>query len=601
MMRAQPRAWVFFAALVACGPSGRGGDDVDHIEIAPPDLMVTITNGAAVTQPYTATYVTKDGDRSDVTGSVVFTLANTAFGNWSGATLAITGNGAGPTRVVATQGSVQGDTGLTVFVQGIRVDPTAPPNAPDLFGAATETAGHEPTIAYPAEGILVPPNLGQFDVHWLPGSNNNLFEVSMSNMYVDLKLYKMTAAPAYTNYTPAEWGTLASPSQPLTLTVAGMNTAAPTVKGTSPAQHVDVTNEIVQGGLYYWTTTPPQGIFRYDMGTPGTPPSSFFPPNMAPGNPTNCVGCHTLSKDGSKIAMTIDSGDGRGAMFNVADRSIIVPFATNTQRWNFATFTPDATKFVTVQSGQMVLRDANTGAIIGTPIPNTSGTLATHPEISPDGAQLANVETTGGGTDYDVTGGSIVTRTFDPGSNTFGPTKVLVANASGMSNFYPSWSPDGQWLLFTRTSGVSYSTPDAEVWVVKSDGSAPPIQLMAADTTTASITNSWARWTPFQESFGPAHQTVFYITFSTERTFGVRPLTTGTYGLDKQIWMAPFFPDKATGGMDPSGPAFRMPFQDFATSNHIAQWTQAVIIGRKADGSLLSQYEAVTGQAPRKL
>jgi hypothetical protein len=194
-----------------------------------------------------------------------------------------------------------------------------------------------------------------------------------------------------------------------------------------------------------------------------------------------------------------------------------------------------------------------------------------------------------------------VTRTFDPGSNTFGPTKVLVANASGMSNFYPSWSPDGQWLLFTRTSGVSYSTPDAEVWVMKSDGSAPPIKLAAADTTTASITNSWARWTPFQESFGPDHQTVFYITFSSERVFGVRPLTTGTYGLDKQIWMAPFFPDKATGGMDPSGPAFRMPFQDFATSNHIAQWTQAVIIGRKADGSLLSQYEAVTGQAPRKL
>jgi hypothetical protein len=52
--------------------------------------------------------------------------------------------------------------------------------------------------------------------------------------------------------------------------------------------------------------------------------------------------------------------------------------------------------------------------------------------------------------------------------------------------------------------------------------------------------------------------------------------------------------------MDPSAPAIRMPFQDFATSNHIAQWTQAVIIGKKADGSLLSQYESLTGQPPRK-
>jgi len=77
----------------------------------------------------------------------------------------------------------------------------------------------------------------------------------------------------------------------------------------------------------------------------------------------------------------------------------------------------------------------------------------------------------------------------------------------------------------------------------------------------------------------------------------VRPLTQGTYGADKQIWMAPFFPDKANGGMDPSGPAFRMPFQDFATSNHIAQWTQAVVIGKKADGSWLTQDEAVNGPA----
>ena len=245
----------------------------------------------------------------------------------------------------------------------------------------------------------------------------------------------------------------------------------------------------------------------------------------------------------------------------------------------------------------MELRNSNGGAVIGAPLVNTAGTLATHPELSPDGNQLASVETTQGGTDYDVTTGSIVVRTFD-GTSTFGATTTLVHDASGASNFYPSWSPDGQWLLFTRTDGNSYSNPTAEVWVVKADGTLPPIQLAAADTTTASITNSWARWTPFQQSYGTTNETVFYITFSSERAFGVRPLTTGTYGPDKQIWMAPFFPDKALAGTDPSGAAFRMPFQDFTTSNHIAQWTQAVVIGKKADGSPLSQYEAVTGKPP---
>jgi hypothetical protein len=600
-MRAHTTVAIVASAILACGPS-RSDDQtpVAHIEVSPPDQSVTITNGAAVAMPYTATYVDTDGNRTDITSAVTFSLANPVFGNFIGPSLSVTGGGAGQTRVVATRGDMSGDTGLTVHVSNIRVDGTAPPNAPDLFGAAVETAGRAPTIAYPADGILVPPNLGQFDVHWQPGSNNNLFEIVMANEFVDLRIYYGATGPAYTAYTPTEWTTLASADETLSLTVAGLNTTAPAQKGTSTAEHVNVTNEIVQGGLYYWTTTPPQGIFRYDMGTPGTPPSSLFPPGMAPGSSggsSNCVGCHTLSKDGTKIALTIDSGDGRGTMIDVGTLGVLIPFATNAQRWNFATFNVDSTKLVTVAQGQMVLRDQS-GAMLGPTLPNTAGTLATHPELSPDGTVLANVETTQGGTDYDVTTGSIVLRSFADASNTFGAQHVLVPDAPGASNFYPSWSPDGQWILFTRTNGNSYSNPTAEVWVVKADGSAPPIRLANADTTTTS-TSSWARWTPFQQSFGPDHQTVMYITFSSERAFGVRPLTSGTYGLDKQIWMAPFFPDKANGGMDPSGPAFRMPFQDFATSNHIAQWTQAVVIGRKADGTPLTQTEAVQAAANR--
>jgi len=59
-------------------------------------------------------------------------------------------------------------------------------------------------------------------------------------------------------------------------------------------------------------------------------------------------------------------------------------------------------------------------------LPNSGSTLATHPELSPDGTTLANVETTQGGTDYDVTTGSIVLRSFDDASNTFGASHVLV-------------------------------------------------------------------------------------------------------------------------------------------------------------------------------
>ncbi len=568
-------------AVTACGPSkGRGDGDampaVPTISVTPADLTVAVIDGAAVTQAYAATLTATDGTQTDVTNMVSFATSDASFGNWTGPSLSVTGGGAGPTSVVATLldamgNATMGSTTLTVTVSGSRNDGTGVPADPgSLFGGATESPGSAPAIAYPADNILVPPNLGEFDVHWTDSTGNDLFEISLQNQYVDLKIYKAGTGPSFTTYTPTEWYSLASAHSPLTLTVSGLKQAAPATKGTATPQTVAVTNEVVNGGVYYWTTEPSQGVYRYDMSTPQTPPASYFP---AGANPTPCIGCHDLSRDGTKMALTLDSGNGRGTIFNVADSSVLVPYDTNPQYWTFATFNIDATKLVTVFEGQMVLRTTAGGAVI-TSLPNTSGFLATHPEMSPDGTQLANVETTNDFYDFQVSDGSIVTRSYDDASGTFGAIKMLVPNATGASNYYPSWSPDGQWIVFTRTTGNSYNDPSAEVWIIKSDGSMPPIQLALADLpgNPTMLTNSWARWAPFAQSSGSNSEPLFYLTFSTTRPFGVRP-TGGT-----QIWMAPFFPDRAAAGMDPSGPAFHMPFQLLTTSNHIAQWTEQVVV-----------------------
>lgn len=580
MMRAI--AFPLLTLFVACGEDPIDGlpdgpiPPEGLIVLDPRDIEVTIVDGAIVTQSYVATLVEPDGDQADVTEEAVFTLRDSNYGTWNAETLSVTGQGSGPTRVQATARGANGDTGLTVYVKQTLVDPGVDPGVPGQFEGATTDPSLAPLVVYPPDNILVPPNLGQFDVHWTT-STANVFEIRMSNQYVDIKRYTVGDLPGQSYWTvlqPSQWYPIASSRQQLSLEVSGLNTNDPTKRGNAAVQHVDVTNEGAQGGIYYWTTSSPQGIFRYDIATPEVPPAPYFPAGQEPGGQGNCMGCHALSRDGKRIALTIDSGEGRGTVMNVADRSVLVPFDTNAQRWNFATFNADASKLVTVFQGAMVLRTAEGGTVLTT-IPNTAGTTATHPELSPDGSRLVNVEGVSRIYDFEVYDGSIVTRTFDDTTNTFGATQTLVAaGADGLQNYYPSYSPDGQWIVFTRTGGTSYNSFDAETWVVKADGSQPPIKLQIAGLPQGSLTNSWARWVPFGQSFGASGEPMFYLTFSSTRPFGVRIPGGGL----PQIWMTPFFPAKAEAGQDPSGQAFRVPFQSVATSNHIAQWTQAIVV-----------------------
>jgi hypothetical protein len=568
-----------------------GGNDGNHhlpdapplarLVVSPPDVTVTVINDAVVTQPYTARYVDDQGHETDVTSETTFSVHDAAYGSFAGATLTVTGQGAGPTRVEASARGVTGDTGLVVYVKKTVVAPSTDGDPASLFAAATEDPSQAPQIAYPLDRILVPPNLGQFDVHWRnrpdAATANNLFEVTMANAYVDVRLYTtgldpQNPQPFWAVYQPATWYPIASSRQQLTLRVAGLDTAHPGTKGTAAAQHVDVTNENAQGGIYYWTTSGLAGIWRYDVSKPEVAPQPYF---ADAARPAGCMGCHTLSRDGTKIAMTFDGGGGRATVFNVADRSPLIPYdgaARPALRWDFASFDADGSKLVTVESSQLYLRALDGTALAGPLPPVTAGRLATHPEISPDNTRMVNVEFSGG-YDAQAYNGELVIRTFDAAANTFGAPTTLVPYTPGVANWYPSFSPDGQWIVFTRTSSYSYNDATAETWLVKADGSLPPVQLGNANLT-GNLTNSWARWVPFAQSFGPGNEPLFYLTFSSQRAFGVRIPGGGR----PQIWMTPVFPARAAAGQDPSGNAFRVPFQDVATSNHIAQWTKAVVV-----------------------
>ena len=104
------------------------------------------------------------------------------------------------------------------------------------------------------------------------------------------------------------------------------------------------------------------------------------------------------------------------------------------------------------------------------------------PAVSPDGRQIAVSERTGRGSPDDRT--SLVVWNTD-GTN---PRRIFHAEGSLMS---PSWSADGQWIVFGAGSYfVSRATHPAQIMIVKPDGSG------ARALTTGPGNSGFPSWSP---------------------------------------------------------------------------------------------------------
>ena len=546
-------------AVAGCGSvdSNANGDAANgnKIEISPPSAELLVENNQPVMQAYTATLVTPDGTRTDITNQVAFTV-NPGFGTFAGPAFTATGFASGKTEVNASYDGAYGKSDLIVRVKKIRVDPAVPADAANLFANPTG-ALDAPQIAYPPQNVVMPRNLGEFEVHWR-ANNANVFEVSLTSTYADIRA--IVPGP-WLAFSVAEWIAATGTDTKVNVRVRSANKDAPGAVGTSADFPVVLSNETLDGGIYYWGASGgPVGVYRHDWSKPGQPPEEYYTPNQS-GN--RCVGCHTLSRDGTRMALTLDSGNGPGALLEVQSKNAKV----NLDNWNFATYTPDNQTLLTIFNGVFTVRDPNTGAHVAT----ISGIepRVSHPEFSPMGSALAYTACNGE-IDFMINDGELVVRDFDPTLRTLGPARVL--SSSPQNEYYPSWSPDGKWILFNRADGGSYNNGNAMVWLTRADGQGQPIELRIANVA-GGLTNSWPRWAPFPQTIGENREPAYWITFSSTREFGVR--------LDRgrpQVWMAAIYPDRAARGEDPSTPAFRLPFQSIDTSNHIAQWTERVVV-----------------------
>ena len=568
-MRLLPLCAIVSLGLAACGGSSGGPVDPDPesvLVVSPPSATLEVLNGTPAELGYTAILRTPDGEEHDVTAEATFQLDLTSVGYFDAERLVATG--AGRAIVQATWDGFRGEANVEVFARDVRVGEGVPDTAPDLFDAAVDDPARVMTMVYPSDGTIVPPNLGEFDVHWRDQTGSDLFEVTMKTYYAEVKVYLAGDASvgSWMTFLLDEWNLIARSEVGATIevTVRGLTQASP---GTSSRAAIQVHNsrQDIEGGVYYWaaaSTNGVDGIFRHDMARPGEPAEPFLTRVVADGG--RCVACHALSRDGARMAITYDGGNGAANVIDVATRTSMMPAD---DAWNFASFDPTGNELLVARAGVISIRDPSTGGILATPV--TSG-WSTHPDFSPTGDRIVYVRPASATIDWGFTGGAIVTQTYAAATRTFGGEVPLVSSAE--NNYYPSISPDGQWVVFNRSTEDAYDDGTAELWIVKIDGTVGPIKLSAANIGPG-LTNSWARWAPFEGSYGPAEERIYWLTFSSKRDFGVRLVGASR----PQIWMTPFFPDRATAGADPTAPAFRLPMQDLTSNNHIAQWTERVV------------------------
>lgn len=70
-------------------------------------------------------------------------------------------------------------------------------------------------------------------------------------------------------------------------------------------------------------------------------------------------------------------------------------------------------------------------------------------------------------------------------------TPLPGASDNGASNFFPRYSPDGKWLVFTRAATGLVLQPDSELWIIPAAGGTA--RRLAANTR---LMNSWHCWSP---------------------------------------------------------------------------------------------------------
>jgi hypothetical protein len=434
-----------------------------------------------------------------------------------------------------------------------------------------ESAMGGPQVVYPLNGSLHPINVLDMTVQWRRGdSSQTVFRLRFQNDRGVYDFFVPCALDECTYPMPAEsWRDMAglNRDRDVVLSVA----AAGNPDRVSPGVLLHFSPYRVEGGLYYWSTSL-QGTYRLNLGEKKALP--FITPAKE-----GCYGCHAVSRNGKRIAWTDMSPPVPGVVSNFQPRTLrAAPTDMPSQRTGGTnpsttmTLSPDgAMVLVSDGGGDLVLRDAASAAMLATVPPSLlGGRGGFFPEWSPDGK---NIALTLGPRDasfssrFNLVDAEIAVLPYNEGR--FGPATVLVRRDRDI-HYYPSWSPDGKWIVFCSgpadpASARTYDNPQSRLRLVAAGGG--PVYELGLATQGLGTTASWPKFSPFSQLDGQ----LLFIGFSSRIDYGFLKRNANI----PQLWLAAV-DLRRLGSNDPSWAPIWLPFQEVDQNNHLPFWTESL-------------------------
>jgi hypothetical protein len=423
-------------------------------------------------------------------------------------------------------------------------------------------------IVYPYDGTVFPHGLPPPEIMWEGAAPGEEVTISLRSSSGTASEKVTTAHPASYTFPATSWRAVAEKA--LGETEVDIEVASTASPGRSGHIRARVADAQLNGVLYFWASSVTQ-MLRWSPSTAIT--EKVFPLPPAPGaNKAACIKCHTVSRDGSLMALAGFDAPGAATLVDTRSREILTDVSAPPYTTMFQTMHPDGQRLVSNRLDELELFDVSNRRA-----PRSLGSSglpaqgAAQPTFVPSGEALVFAVHTHRVSSNDFTESDLAIAAFDSKSDHFAEARVI-ARGEGKACAYPSVLPDEKNLIFQRGDHARSSNSggvvlySAELAVVSLHGG--PVRTLEAASSGGTSTRD-AR-SAFQPAAPIATSGRYdFVAFVSLRDYGTRLVRQ----LRRQIWVTAVDHDLAAA--DPSHPAFWLPGQDPLSTQMMPGWAAA--------------------------